>query len=752
MKIKRNSLLLKIIFYNDMAIVLTSLLIAMTMIFISIKEIDLRIEDNTRNKLTIFMDSYNSYFLRLENRLYKELSNYRFKDDFDKLTNYLEKNLEEEKINPIDIVIVNKSGELLSKIKTERLSIKERKYLIELAENQELDKKSFYLMRDRESVVSNIILKIEEKRYIILTLPITEEFFKSLIGNLKLTGKDRTYFYLNDGRNREIYERSNFFTKKIQHKEYYLGVYNLFGYKKEYLGSFVLAISKENLKKEKISTAIHILIFLVFAMLIITTLTSKVFKRMLEPLIEISTIANKISKGDKVEKIEIIGAGEIRELSIAFKDMVERLNDAQKCLEKRNRELLENISRIQAIDEILLNANIETDTLKLVINLLKGFTSKEGLNYSRAMYFRYSRENDYLIGEKASINSFLESGDRKSLKFQTRDLEKLITNTKVTMDKNLISESFIKKRVICRNDYGYKYDLGNDLLKAIGIKNFFIFPIYGAGKFSGAILVDNYTKDVKIKEEELELLNLLALNFSTGVIDRQQIISRLESQRVTTIEKLANKFLNLRGKVVELLLECLDSKNPEKKIVEELNSIKPLLQRIKQDNLTLKQYSSLSGNEYDIISLEQIVTTIIENQKSFLERNDIEISVFFATEGIIYGCKRKIELALIEILKNAYTTLLRNKDERRINIILAEKIKNKKIELKIIDNGEGISKERLMKIYEPFETFEPENLGLGLFFVKKIIREHNGVIKHFSELGKGTEVKITFNAYMKEEL
>lgn len=751
MKIKKNSLLLKIIFYNDIVIILTSLLIAIIMIFNSIKEIDLRIEENTRYKLKILIGNFDKYLFKLENKIYMKLSEYCSKDNKQNLTQYLKEKLNNEEI--VNITIIDENNELKESL-SEEISKEDIEITSNFINSNEFLKTNYFFIKNSDKIYMRFILGFwqEERAYLIVTLALSENYFEKMMEDIDLSPIDKTYYYIETKRDIKInkkYPRQLFLTKEIKDEEYFFGIYNLLGYQGDYLGSFVLAISKENLHFEKIMTALHILLFILFVVLLITTLTSKVFKRILNPLLEISNTANLISKGDKVEKIEIIGSGEIRELSVAFKDMVEKLNETQECLERRNQELISNINRIEAIDEILLNANVETDTLKLIMNLLKGFTSEKGLNYSRAIYFRYSRENDYLIGEDISLNPNIKNS---GFKFQTENLKELITTIRIPVNSNIVAESFTKQRIISKNDLAYKYNFGNDLLKAIGLKNFFIFPIYGAGKFSGAIIVDNYTKNIKIQKGELELLNLLALNFSSSVTDRQKMIKKMETLRVVTIEKLANKFLNLRGKVVEQLLNCLDSNKPEQRIVEELEEIKYILKRIKQDNINLKKYSEMKDDNYDIISLEQLITDIINKEKEYLEKNSIEISMFFTTDGIIYGSKKRISLALTEIMKNAYTTLLKKSNERRINIIISEKIKNRKIELKFIDNGEGVSEEKLKKIYEPFETFITENLGLGLFFVKKIIKEHDGVIKHFSEVGKGTEVRITFNTYKKEEL
>jgi len=63
-----------------------------------------------------------------------------------------------------------------------------------------------------------------------------------------------------------------------------------------------------------------------------------------------------------------------------------------------------------------------------------------------------------------------------------------------------------------------------------------------------------------------------------------------------------------------------------------------------------------------------------------------------------------------------------------------------KIELTVHDNGMGISKSTMQKIFQPFFTTKPsgEGTGLGLSMSYDIIKAHGGELKVESEEGKGT--------------
>lgn len=68
---------------------------------------------------------------------------------------------------------------------------------------------------------------------------------------------------------------------------------------------------------------------------------------------------------------------------------------------------------------------------------------------------------------------------------------------------------------------------------------------------------------------------------------------------------------------------------------------------------------------------------------------------------------------------------------------------NGTLQMIITDEGTGIPKDTLDKIWETFYTTKKEGTGLGLPIVKRIVEENNGEIHLESTKGKGTTVELT---------
>jgi len=102
--------------------------------------------------------------------------------------------------------------------------------------------------------------------------------------------------------------------------------------------------------------------------------------------------------------------------------------------------------------------------------------------------------------------------------------------------------------------------------------------------------------------------------------------------------------------------------------------------------------------------------------------------------------QEKIKIAFLNIIVNAIEAM-----DDHGTLHLSTETRNNRCVAKISDNGRGLAKEDVARLFEPYFTTKEKGTGLGLTNTQNIILAHNGSISVESELGKGTTFTISFD-------
>jgi two-component system, OmpR family, phosphate regulon sensor histidine kinase PhoR len=119
-----------------------------------------------------------------------------------------------------------------------------------------------------------------------------------------------------------------------------------------------------------------------------------------------------------------------------------------------------------------------------------------------------------------------------------------------------------------------------------------------------------------------------------------------------------------------------------------------------------------------------------------------------ATEDLIEGDEVHISNLITNLMDNAVKY---SKENVPPVVRLVTSSNNKKFTIRIEDNGIGMTRETLKRIFEKFYRAHTGNIhnvkgfGLGLSYVKNVVEAHQGHIKAESTLGKGSCFTIDFN-------
>jgi PAS domain S-box-containing protein len=135
--------------------------------------------------------------------------------------------------------------------------------------------------------------------------------------------------------------------------------------------------------------------------------------------------------------------------------------------------------------------------------------------------------------------------------------------------------------------------------------------------------------------------------------------------------------------------------------------------------------------KYGTVDLGQLMREITENisgVKLFIKNDD---------EKVVKGEEESLKSLFLNLIHNSIDAM--DKDPK---LVIEFRASDKSIITEIIDNGKGISKDDLKKLFTPFFTTKSRGTGLGLAIVKKIVDDHNGKFEIESEEGTGTTCRI----------
>ena len=248
------------------------------------------------------------------------------------------------------------------------------------------------------------------------------------------------------------------------------------------------------------------------------------------------------------------------------------------------------------------------------------------------------------------------------------------------------------------------------------------------------------------------LITIIILAYITTILllIRQRQISQIKSD---FINNMSHEF---KTPIATINLALSAIKNPQ--IIGNKRKVNKYLKMIDDENNRMYEQvenvlmiSQLEKNELNIekrsLDLKNVINSSVSHLNLIIKNKNGKISIENeAKKTIINGNESHLTNVFINILDNA----LKYNDNIPEILIKLYNFEDK-LNIEIVDNGIGMSKNVKSKIFQKFFREQTGNLhdikghGLGLSYVKKIIDFHDGSISVESELGVGSKFKIELN-------
>jgi len=340
-------------------------------------------------------------------------------------------------------------------------------------------------------------------------------------------------------------------------------------------------------------------------------------------------------------------------------------------------------------------------------------------------------ENNY---DQFLLTTIKNVGDKKNFGFlviteNANDIRTAINERKIF----IIRTAFIVALVI--------------LIFSFVLNRYFLKPIKNLVNYTKIIKEESKEKtnieNLKIRNDELGILSN-SLDEMTQELHKK--ISTAENFSKDLVHEIRNPLASLKS-ASEIISETdnIDQRNKLIKIVS--HDIERIERLITDYSQMLKDEADITQEKMKKIDLKNIAKSVVDDFNN-IYNSKRGISVRLKTNGskdyIIFGIEHRIEQILANLLENSISF---SKDNEEIEVEI-NKQKNGKINLNVVDQGEGFKENDTKKIFNRFYSNRPENFGehsgLGLNIVKNLVDLHNGQIVASNNIGRGAKIEIIF--------
>lgn len=253
------------------------------------------------------------------------------------------------------------------------------------------------------------------------------------------------------------------------------------------------------------------------------------------------------------------------------------------------------------------------------------------------------------------------------------------------------------------------------------------------------------------------LVLLVTFIFTIYIIFRQKKLTEIKNDFINNMTHEFKTPISTISLAAQMLNDPAVGKSPAMfkhisgVINDETKRLRFQVEKVLQMSMFERQKTTLKMKEVDANELiNGVINTFRLKVEKYNGTLDAELN---AEDPIVYVDEMHFTNVIFNLLDNAVKY---KKPEGDLKLKVRTWNESGKLHISIEDNGIGIKKENLKKIFDKFYRVHTGNLhdvkgfGLGLAYVKKIITDHKGTIRAESELNVGTRFIIVLPLFKDE--
>lgn len=276
------------------------------------------------------------------------------------------------------------------------------------------------------------------------------------------------------------------------------------------------------------------------------------------------------------------------------------------------------------------------------------------------------------------------------------------------------------------------------------------YPLWREGRVVGLLIVRGNAQ--LLTSEKREVLAVLAGHIAVAVENCQLLEDKVklerelaERERLASLGQMAatvaHEVKNPLSAIKSITQVMREDEDVSREYGRDLDLITGEVDRLNRSVSQLLSFSRPTAVAATPASLTEIVETVLTLTRAEAEQRLVKVSVDLKSNPQFDGERTS---ALKEVLLNLTLNAIQAINiEGEVNI--ESEASGDKLQIAIIDNGEGISADKQDKIFEPFFTTKQRGTGLGLAIVARRVRELGGEVSIVSPNGdnRGTKFVVS---------
>lgn len=289
-------------------------------------------------------------------------------------------------------------------------------------------------------------------------------------------------------------------------------------------------------------------------------------------------------------------------------------------------------------------------------------------------------------------------------------------------------------------------------------------PVYYGEDLIGVICLAEKQSGNNYSDEELDILQTFANQIALALANARLVQERIDLEaQVYQSEKLnslgllatsiAHEIKNPLSSIKSILQVFRETAEPEARkdldiVISEIDRLNEVLNRL----LGFARPAETSKTSFHV---HQVIDDVLGIMNHHARQSGVELSGSVPSDlPPVYSFRQNLRNVLFNLILNSIQAmpkggtvqvegkLVHSPDLRKSLTNISPQNFDECVEISVTDNGPGIKKEIINKIFEPFFSTKTIGTGLGMVIVKKDLEEMKSALLIESEANQGTQIKI----------